>query len=192
MPVPSIKATTFQGVADDLRALVEEGKLSREMLETRLEADDLVYVDDEKLTPTAWVPIEVYRRAVELLADIKSPGSREAYLVARGERAAERLSALGIYSQLDATTKTMGSRVGNLIISVARAIFNFGEWTYEVGEPEVFTVEISDAEAMPEVGRFAIQGFAQHVATRASGVRIRVASDRPQPGRLVFKATRSA
>lgn len=191
MPEPAIKATTFQGIVDDLRALMQGGRLSREMLEARLEAPDLAVMEEEKLSPTAWIPIETYRRAVELLADVKSPGSRESYLVARGEQAAQRLSALGIYSQLEATTQNMGPRVGSMIITLAGAIFNFGDWSYEPSEDGGFTIEIEDAAAMPEVGRFAIQGFAQYVATRAAGVEIRVASARPADDRIVLKAVRA-
>jgi hypothetical protein len=184
---PSIKGTTFQKVVDDLRELVEEGLLSFEKIEARLEAADLAYLE-KKISPTEWVPIDTYERGVELLAATRAPGRREAYLVERGAQAAERLASLGIYSQLDATTENMGPRIGHMIITVARAIFNFGEWHFEPGENGGFRMRIDDAEALPEVGRFAVQGFTQYVANRASGFPVRVSSDRPSRDVVLFRA----
>ena len=91
MQAPAIKATAFQAVVDDLQRLLDDGRLSRERLETSLEAHDLALLD-EKQSPTAWIPIDTYERAVELLARVEAPGDREAYLVSRGERSAERLA----------------------------------------------------------------------------------------------------
>jgi hypothetical protein len=183
---PSIKATAFQSVADDLQRLLEQGRLSRDELEASLEAGDLPFVD-EKLAPTAWIPIATYARAVELLARIEAPGRREAYLVERGERAAERLAALGIYSQLEATTERIGQRIGHMIVSLAGAMYNFSAWRYEPqGEERGFAIHVEDAAAMPEVSRFATQGFIQYVATRANGHPTRVASRRPAPDTITF------
>ena len=44
MSVPSIKATAFQTVADDLQRLLAEGSLSPDALEVRLCAEDLPYL----------------------------------------------------------------------------------------------------------------------------------------------------
>ena len=61
---------------------------------------------------------QAYRRAVEWLADLKAPGNREGYLVTRGQRSAERLSTLGSYSQLDATTENMATHASGFAIAV--------------------------------------------------------------------------
>jgi hypothetical protein len=188
--VPSIKATAFQTVADDIQRHLEKGRLSRDRLEAELEASDLVWID-EKLPATAWVPIDSYARSVELLARLEAPGRREAYLVRRGERSAERLSNLGIYSQLDATTENLGIRVGHIIVTVSQAIYNFTHWVFEPREDEGFSIRVEDAAAFPEVSRFATQGFIQYVSRRSSGRDTRVVSQRPSPDLVVYRSTRN-
>lgn len=186
MSRPSIKATAFQSVADDLHRLQDEGRLSQDAVEASLEAEDLAFVD-AKLPATAWVPIGTYARAVELLARTEAPDRSEAYLIERGERSAERLAALGIYSQLDATTERLGQRIGHMIVSLARAIYNFSDWRYEAhGEDQGFAIYVQNAGDLPEVSRLATQGFIQHVASRAGGRPIRVASHRPAPDTIVY------
>ena len=188
MQAPAIKATAFQAVVDDLQRLLDDGRLSRERLETSLEAHDLALLD-EKQSPTAWIPIDTYERAVELLARVEALGDREAYLVSRGERSAERLAALGIYAQLDATAENLGTRIGKMIITISGVIYSFGEWHFEVGEPEgSFEIRVEDAAAMPEVARFATQGFVQAVATRVAGAPRRVSSERPRPDLVLLHA----
>jgi hypothetical protein len=186
---PAIKATTFQKVADDLRELVAKGEVSRGEIETRLPAPDLAWLDASH-APTAWIPIGTYERAVELLAQLVAPDRRDAYLIERGAQAAERLSALGIYAQLESTTEQMGSRIGTIIVSVARMIFNFGEWRFVSIRDLGFEIHVEQATAMPEVARLAVQGFVQYVASRATGTAMRVTSQRPRPDLVVIRGTR--
>jgi hypothetical protein len=188
---PAIKATTFQKVADDLRELVAKGEVSRGEIEARLPASDLAWLDASH-PATAWIPIGTYERAVELLAQLVAPDRREAYLIERGAQSAERLSALGIYGQLEATTEQMGSRIGGIIVSVARMIFNFGEWRFVSMRDLGFEIHVEDAAAMPEVARLAVQGFVQYVASRATGTAMRVSSLRPRPDLVVIRGTRPA
>jgi hypothetical protein len=184
---PALKGTAFQTVVEDLQRLIGAGQLARGAAEARLEAPDLELLD-AKVNPAAWYPIASYARMVELLAAVEAPGQLEAYCVARGQRAAERLAALGLYSQLDATTKRLGARVGKLIVSVSGAIYNFGVWHFESGGVGRFVVRVEQAGALPEVSRFATQGFIQWVATRATGAASQVVSERPRPDQVLFRA----
>lgn len=188
MPEPSIKATAFQSVADDLNRLVEAGRLGREELEARLEAEDLPFID-EKLSPTTWVPVGTYQRGTELLVAKEAPNHGEEYLAERGARAADRLAALGMYSQLDATTQNLGQRIGHMIISLARAIYSFGEWSFEPQGNDVgFEIRVTEVGALPEVARFATRGFIQRTAERASGRPLCVVSIRRTPDTIVYLA----
>lgn len=190
MTQPSIKATTFQKVVDDVRELVAKGDVSRAEIEARLPAGDLPWLDAHHAA-TAWIPIDVYERLVELLAELVAPGRREEYLIERGAQAAERLAGLGIYAQLDATTEHVGRRIGNMIVTVAGMIFTFGNWRYASLEDHDFEIRVEDAAAMPDAARLAVQGFVAYVATRATGAPIRVSSRRPRPDFVVFRGTRS-
>jgi len=197
MAVPSIKGTAFQTVAADVARLVETGRMTREVLEARLEADDLRLLDD-KILPGLWYPLACYRRMTELLWEIE--GRRNpAYLLARGARAAERLFEVGLYQQMR-RGEEMGAEKrqrnedwsefdGNLMTTLAAAIFNVSRWRYRKdsdGPNENRRIEVSEASDLPEVSRLAAQGFIQYMASRLTGVEVRVTSERRTPDLIVF------
>jgi len=199
MAVPSIKGTAFQSVLEDVRGLVESGRLSRAQLELELEAED-VRLLDEKVLPGLWYPLTSYRRLTELLMKHEGKG-RSAYVVARGARAAERLFAAGFYHQLvrgdeigaekRAQSQRWSEHEANLMTTLAGAIFNVSRWRY-VGDPSASSsrIEVSEAEALPEVSRWAAQGFVEYTTSRLSGVSTHVSSERPTPDRIVFTLRR--
>ena len=196
MAVPSIKGTAFQAVVADLARLVQAGRVAREVVETRLEADDLRLLGD-KILPGLWYPLASYRRMTELLWQVE--GRRDpAYLLARGARAAERLFEAGLYQQMmrgeqiGAQHRERGEGWsefdGNLMTSLAGAIFNVSRWRYRrhPEDPNVNRIEVSEAADLPEVSRLAAQGFIEYTAARLTGADVRVTSERPAPDRIVF------
>jgi hypothetical protein len=201
MAVPSIKGTAFQSVVEDVKRLLEAGRLPAPELEARLEAEDLRLLE-EKVLPGLWYPLPSYARLTELLMRIEG-GGRIDYVVARGARAAERLFAAGLYHQLArgeeigarkrATSEHWSEHEANLMTSLAGAIFNVSRWRY-VGDPhraDTTRIEVSEAEALPEVSRWAAQGFVEYTTSRLSGVTTRVTSGRPTPDRIVFTLRRA-
>jgi hypothetical protein len=188
MDGPAIKGTAMESVVTDTRRLLEEGRVARDELEARLEAQDLRLLE-EKIFPAAWYPIDSYRRLSELLMHVEGGGDPQ-YLVRRGARAAERLFASGIYLQLKRgeeraqearqTDDGWTELDGNLIVSIAGAIFNVGRWRFEMGsdDPPTYRIEVTEAEALPEVARHAAHGFVEYCASRLLGAPIRVSSDR--------------
>jgi hypothetical protein len=183
---PSIKGSAFQSAPEDLRRLLASGRLDRERLEAALEADDLRILD-EKIDPTAWYPIASYARMVELLADTEARGSRIEYLLERGRRAAERLSAAGTYQQLDASTAQLGARVGKVVVTIAQLMYNFSRWSYESVADGDFEILVEDARLFPEVGRYTSQGFIERASSRVADRPIAVESERKTPDRIVFR-----
>jgi hypothetical protein len=196
MAVPSIKGTAFQSVVEDLRRLLETGRLSRDALEARLEAED-VRLMEEKVLPGLWYPLASYGRFTELLMQVEGSG-RTAYVVARGARAAERLFAAGLYQQLArgdeigekkrANNERWSEQEANLMTSLAGAIFNVSRWRFvaDPALPGTSRIEVSEATALPEVSRWAAQGFVEYTTSRLSGITTRVTSERPTPDRIVF------
>ncbi|TFG98605.1 MAG: hypothetical protein E4H11_00185 [Myxococcales bacterium] len=196
MPVPSIKGTAIQGVVDDLQQLIAAGRITRDRLEARLDAEDLRILDD-KLLPGMWYPLSSYRRLTEALIEIDGGGRRD-YVVRRGARAAERLFAAGLYLQLErgeeigAEKRKRGEgwteREGNLVASLAGAIFNVSRWRFRVDadDPAIHHIEVAEAEELPEVSRLAAQGFIEYTATRLSAAPVRVTSERVGRDRIVF------
>jgi hypothetical protein len=201
---PAIKGSAFQSVVEDVQRLLHEGHLSRDALEVRLDRADLPFLE-EKVLPAFWYPIETYRRLSELLMEVEG-GGRPEYVVRRGARAAERLFTLGIYQQLRRGEKiaeeirssgsTWTQQDGAIMASLAGAIFNFTSWRFvaDAEQRGAHRIEVSDAAALPEVARFAAQGFIEYVSTRLAQAHVRVTSERPSPERIVFRLrpTRSA
>ena len=196
MAAPSIKGTAFQAVAADLARLVQSGRVSREAVEARLEAEDLRLLED-KILPGLWYALGSYRRMTELLWELE--GARKpAYLIARGARAAERLFEAGLYQQMQrgeeigAERRSRGESWtefdGNLMTSLAGAIFNVSRWRYRKHpeDPNVNRIEVTEATELPDVSRLAAQGFIEYTASRLTGVTVRVTSERPTPDRIVF------
>src|SRR5262245_39046333 len=194
--VPSIKGTAFQSVVEDVQGLLSAGRIRRAELEARLEAEDLRILDD-KMLPGLWYPLATYRRLTEVLLEIEGGGKPD-YVVRRGARAAERLFAAGLYLQLErgeeigARKRERGegwtAREGNLVASLAGAIFNVSRWRFAVDpdEPAVHRIEASEAAELPEVSRLAAQGFVEYTASRLSGAPIRVTSERVGRDLIVF------
>jgi hypothetical protein len=187
MAVPSIKATGFQGAAEDLMRLVDSGKLSRAELEKRLDARDFAYLG-KHLAASSWVPIESYVRVANVLADLEARGDFAGYFRARGRRAAERLHKAGLYKQFDANSETWGKRAGKIATTLSGVLYNFTRWTFETKEGKhPFQIVIEDAREFPECLRFVGEGFIEYTSRNQSGGReVRVTSARVTASQIVY------
>jgi len=187
MAVPSIKGTAFQSAHDDVHALLARRAITQAALELVLEANDLRLLE-EKVSPASWYPIASYDRLLRLLCEKEARGRTQEYLIARGVKAGERIAATGIYQQLDASTETLGTRTGRVVVTVAGLIFNFTRWQFERAGATLghFSIGVEEATDFPEVARFTTQGFIQHAATRIVGRPMRATSERPLPSRIRF------
>ncbi len=187
MPIPSIKGTAFLSAQEDVNALLARGAITRDALDVALQKEDLRLLD-EKISPSAWYPISSYDRLLRLLCDKEGGGRPEAYLIARGVKAGERIAATGIYQQLDTTTETLGIRTGRVVVTVAGLIFNFTSWHFEREGSTLgnFSIRVEDAADFPEVARFTTQGFIQNASTRIVGRPMLATSERPLPSRILY------
>jgi len=189
MTVPSVKG--IQPIVDDLQRLLGTGQLTRKQLEAQLTAADLAILES-KVGPATWVPMDTYRRALDLLISIEAQGDPEGYLFRRGWSVAERLRKVGLYCQFDATTEKWGMRVGKLMVTLAPVLFNFTQWKFELDPripPRGFRVIVSDAVHFPDNARFLAQGFIAYLAHSAARLMLRVTSQRITNGCIIFHAT---
>jgi len=194
---PAIKGAAFEAVVTDLNKAIEEGRISWDELEARLEPDDIPILES-KAVVSSWYPIETYRRIAEVLVDVEA-GGRPGYLRERGARAAERLFASGVYQQLrfgDERAQELqeggekwSQRDGTIMATLAGAIFNFSRWRFEVVDAarRIYLIEVTEASALPEVARLAAEGFIGYVSSRLSDAPTRITSERPDPDRIVFR-----
>jgi hypothetical protein len=185
--VPSLKATGFQSAADDLKKLVESGRLTRAELTAQLDPSDIPFLD-KQLAASSWVPIATYVRALELLIALEGGRDVHAYLVDRGMRAAERLHKLGLYGQFEASVETWGHRVGTITATMGAVLYNFSRWSFE-SQPDgnSFRTIIDEALHYPEpliaIGEGFIQYLAQHMLP---DYKIEVNGRRTRPDQIVF------
>jgi hypothetical protein len=185
--VPSVRGSLFQFVLEHIQQLLDTGRLTRKQLEAELTLEDLDLLST-RIGPAAWVPIDTYRRTFDLLVSVEAPGNSEAYLFERGWSAAERLHKAGLYSQFEASTEKWGMRVGRLIVTLGPVMYNFTNWAFELdpGPPAGFRVTVRNAAELPDCGRFAAAGFIEYLARSATGLALRITSERLPDGTIVF------
>jgi len=168
------------------------GRLDRDQLEARLEAEDLAYLED-KILPSSWYPLASYDRFIRILLDLEGRGDPE-YLVERGRRAADRLYRAGLYRQLEATVERWGERLGPLMASLGEAMFRGTRWKVEVypdrPEGHAFHVDVDVTADFPDCARHTAAGFMEFLGSHASGVSQRVTSTRPSRTRVTYDGYR--
>jgi hypothetical protein len=151
--------------------------------------------------PGLWYPLTSYQRLTELLMQVEGDGS-SAYVVARGARAAERLFAAGLYQQLSrgdeigaekqAAKERWSPQEANLMASLAGAIFNVSRWRFVTdADTDSSRIEVTEASALPEVSRWAAQGFVEYTASRLARATVVVTSERPSPDTVIFTLRQS-
>jgi hypothetical protein len=199
MTIPSIKGSTIAVAVADVNRLVEEGRISREEVEMRLEPDDLALVD-EKIHVAGWYPVASYGRIADLLDDVEAGAEgHEAYLIRRGHATADRLFAAGLYAQLERVKERVDNlddaRVFDphqvrLTLSLWGSMVNFTRWHYEPdpADPRAFTCEVSEAAGFPDALRFSNTGFLEGVFSRLAKAPVEVTSKRTGPDTFVYRA----
>jgi hypothetical protein len=188
---PSIKGTVFKPVATELRERLADGRISHDDLRPHLKPDDEEFLKRE-ISISSWYPIDAYERLVTLLAAVAGDGSPE-FSIQAGRRSAERVSELGIYSQLDERTEGAWGQdeAGRLLVTLASSFFNFGRWKWLGEEEDGFRIEATEAASMPEVVLLRTQGFMEFLACRAAGGAVVLTVERsPDGDRILFSAHR--
>jgi len=183
---PSLKGISLQIAIDRLNRHVDSGKLTREKMEDRLEPEDFEILD-KRITPTLWYPLENYERIVRLIQEAEG-GVGDRFWVRFGEDTARETLSSAAVQVLIRGARKFGDRAGIPLVKLGKLFFNFSEWRFEGDNLEHFTIEITDAEPMPEIVRHAVQGFIQHVVFEFTGKKVECTGERPRPDTIVFRA----
>jgi len=191
---PSIKGSALSSVVEDVRALRDSGRISKDRLEAALEPGDLALLQT-KVQPALWYPIQCYRRLSELLLEVVGRGDPQ-YIVDRGARAAQRLWESGLYVQLQhgeekaakarRTGNVMSDRDARVITTLSGAIFNFTRWSYRIEESGA-RIDVDEAAEWPEVSVLAARGFLEYVVSRLRRVETAVEAKRVVRDRVEFR-----
>lgn len=182
-----VKGTAVASVVEDLKRLIEAGRVRRDELEVRLHAEDLELLE-QKILPSSWYPLGSQGRLTQILLEVEGRGSIE-YLLERGRRAAERMREGGLYAQLSVDQERWGERIGAMMIPLGPAIYRDTVWSIELsgtGAAMRFEITVEVQEDFPEVCRHQTQGFIEHASSYASGRPVRMSSTRVSPTRILF------
>jgi hypothetical protein len=189
-----IRENAVRTAREEVLALVAEGRLSWEDLHTRLEPGAIAVVHE--MPPSLnWYPIATYDRLVTTLMDVEGGGSSD-YLVERGKKAVESLTAAGLERRIQEATLNRETadpwwvRVGPALVTLPSAIYSDSNWILVPEEDRGrFTLEVTDASGLPESLRHSVQGVLECLATRLIGALVRVTSGRPSLDRVVFRGS---
>jgi len=183
--VPSIKGSAFRSVREDVKRLVDQGRIDPEELLSFLSDKDRELLDTV-ITPVSWVPIETYAHMLELLALEEGGNDTIRYLRDRGARAAEQLLS-GTYQSFAAEPGTWGRHVGETMMGMGKLLYNFSDWSFHAETDDVCEIRVTDALHFPDPARFTAEGFLKWFAEHAADRPMRVESSRPSPDRVVIR-----
>jgi len=189
MDAPGIKGSALIGLVQDLKAHLEEGRVSEEELEARLRSDDLALIAEGKLLPTQWVPLDQYERLSEALFSVAGSGAdRAAFFHGRGRGAADRLIRSGVYQQLDFVARKDASqgidglvRDTKLRLSLMAGMLNRGRAHVEVEDPQSgeMSIEVREAADIPDCLAHTLAGFMERCAEEGGVTSRRWRAQRP-------------
>jgi hypothetical protein len=208
MAQASVKGTLIEAVVEKLVRLRDAGRVTREELEVRLEAEEFALLDS-KINTAGWYPMASYTRFLQLLGDIEGGGS-PAYFVERGGANARHLMGAGLYEQLsfierwkesvrsgsveESTAITSYASKLKLVVTLAATIYNVGRWVVEPDEdhPGRIWIAIRDASDYSEPMRLAAEGFLNECGRERGqvGGPDMYRSERPRPDLILFRMNR--
>jgi len=171
MVKPSIKGSSISSLIEDVEKLCSSGRLSDAQRDEYLTAEDCELLG-EPVNPAGWYDLESYTRMAELLCEVQGGGKE--MLRERGAAAARRLAEAGIYQQIESVARlreagdlnpserfTAYGRGLKLITTLSRSILNFSDWKVLPSpvHPDRYQIEVHDAQQIPEVLAYTIEGF---------------------------------
>lgn len=137
-----------------------------------------------------WQPLERWRPFMRALAAWMREDESGETLRQCGVQVANSLFP-GRYTFEEVRTTQWPAPVGSLMVELARAVFNFGRWEFEMVRFAIEgIVHAYDAEALSEDGRLIIESVVAALSARAMGADVRMTSARPEAGHITFRLRR--
>lgn len=173
----AIKGSVVANHAEVLKKYLDQHHPEEALLERHFEAGELDTLMD-RIDPTAWYDIEMYRRLLEFLRDHDGGGSN-AYLEEGGRRSAENLIRAGIHAQFEYLRRTQHAdkisaeeRSGafgrdlRLLSTISASILNFTESSVipDPDRPLRWIIQNDATHPYPEVLCWTAQGFSNRMA----------------------------
>jgi hypothetical protein len=182
---PSIKGSAIAAHMDDLRALVESGRLGQDELELHLEAQDIRLLD-EKIEPSLWYPVDSADRIANLLAAQRGTDPVR-YGKDMGRRSMQMVLAQEGIRRFVAGALGRGDKAGPALVGLASLVFNFGRWSFEGESLSSFRIVMSEAAALPATSLHSVAGFIEALSESVLHRRIQVSGTRVDEDRVVWE-----
>lgn len=201
---PSVKGSVLAGHAEVLIKYLAENAVEPDVLAERFPEGELDLLS-KPIHASSWYDVRIYQRVLEFLRDYEGYGSN-AYLIAAGERSAQKLIEAGLYQQLEYLSRTQVSaktdvaerhrafgRDLRLLTTLTPTIFNFVKIALKEDpeHPDRWMLEYSQAEHFPEVVCWTTQGFCNRMAA-LHGAPDLWRWERPSRDIVLFRMTRPA
>lgn len=194
MSGPSIKGSVIEQLVEDAKRVRDEGLVSQEALEARLDAAALELLESKPL-PALWYPLASYYALLDLLLEVEGRGSLD-YLRRRGAGVADRLIAGGFYDQFSSLDRRLREpqeylRLMRRVVAVMSAIFNFVKWDAhpDPEHPKRIAIELSDAVHVSPNLCLVTEGFLTRIAEER-GLGHRWRATRTAPDHVICRMDR--
>lgn len=176
---PSMKGSLITELAEDVRKLVADGKVSRAELERHLTPEDLAILDSE-IVVSRWYDVRFYARCAELLRNSVGGGDDQ-YLVQRGLERGRKLIEAGLYQQMEYAMRPQVQREMDpearfrayghdlrLFVTLSKSLLNFTEWstTIDPEHDDRYLIVVEHADAYPDALAWATEGLIDSMASR--------------------------
>jgi hypothetical protein len=182
---PCLKGATMQAAVRRLEAHRKSGKLSDEVLEAKLEPEDIEMLE-QRIALTLWYPIDAYDRIMLLLREIEG-GMGDDWWIQYGEASAAEILAFGPIQAMLKAARGFGPRAGIVLVRMSSLYFNFSKWRFDGESLESFEVVVTGAAPMSEPCRLIVLGFLRHLAKVFVGHEVLLESDRPSHSRIIYR-----
>lgn len=180
--VPSIRGAAINAIRAELNR--HATKKSREL------SADVVALMTEAVDQCTWQPLVRWQPLIRELASFLRRDATGGALRHSGTRIAESLFA-GRYTFEEVRMTQWPAPVETLMVELARTVFNFGRWEFEVVRAGIEgIVHAYDAAPLSDDGRMLAESVIAALASRALGAEVRIVSARPEHGHLTFRIRR--
>jgi hypothetical protein len=183
---PSVCGLIFQYAVEQLRVLSDEGWVCEKELGRVFEPRDYAQLYGE-ISPDHWYPVVSLGRFLDVLQARICGGDPSALAQHSQEMAKDVLdSAKG--ELFVAEARMRGADAGQMVLACAQGeALNFSRWHFEGKSVSDFRLLVSEAGAIGEAVRFAVQGVLQLVFSRIAGIPIRVLSERVSGDSILYR-----
>jgi hypothetical protein len=179
----SLKGIILNRSWTQLNQLLDEGRVSRDELEVRLEQRELEILDC-KIEPDRWYSVEVAASFGEVVGDLsghEGPSDWIAHGVSLTRMILDEANTGAGFEEGSFGNELAGRR----LVSLVSSLLNFGRLRFEGGVGE-FRLFFTGVSALPEVVRYTLHGMIQSIAEHLAARSVRLESRRNSDGDLGF------